>query len=700
MKSKSRENILRNFLKNIDFVNIALVISLLAIVCIVYFYNTRDIELKIAYGGFGPQDYVSQKLHPENYQKDWQNGILVYDNSLPMKVFYYLAKYFGISPTKTIYPFMFIQTLLFVMSVAFLVQTLFNNKFITFISVPVMLLSHLAGLDLSRFATRGFGGYLSFSLYYAYAGAFSLFAIGFFLRNKYVPCFVFLALSIYSHVTIGLFALVFIGSYALYRPKIILEKSFIVGIGVFSVLVAPHIFSIIHGPAITTGGIPADQWVKSTKMFSYHWYPINMKLFSKNAHREVFPFLLLCFFFLVALRYQDIKNEKNRKILIGCIGCVIMTIIGIIFSDISPIPFLIKVSLQRSTTLISFFGVLYLIFYLCKKVESDNVFITCLSIYSLLILVFASPGIAILPLFLLLYTDIKEEHLGSFKISSGGIKTTRILYLTIAILIIFLSVIPIINKEFKTSNLFPIATALSTYIWHPLQYLNPFYGFDFLIRGGRFKDSPLFLRLLIGTFLLAIGVIFFKRVKNDAFKIMSLSIFLLMTITIVWSLNHNDYSRWHNRYAEIASAYLDVQLWAKNNTANDALFMPDPTHSYGWRDFSERSSFGSLREWGFAAIAYNPNYKTYLEGIKRMKEFEIDIEKVTEEDMKNYETFPYSQTFTEPIRNKYYNMSDDRRMDLAKRYGIDYFVLVKSRMKDLSSMTVAFENEHFIVYKP
>ena len=80
-----------------------------------------------------------------------------------------------------------------------------------------------------------------------------------------------------------------------------------------------------------------------------------------------------------------------------------------------------------------------------------------------------------------------------------------------------------------------------------------------------------------------------------------------------------------------------------------------------------------------------------------MKELEGDIEKITEQDIENYKSLPYSQTFTEPIRNKYYNMSDDRRMYLAKNYGIDYFIMAKSRMKNLSAMPVAFENKHFMV---
>ena len=98
---------------------IALAACFLMLVFIMFYYNSKDINLRIAYGGYGPQDYIAQKLHPENFQKDFAPGmIFTYDHSLPMRAYYDLAKYCGISPSVTVYPIMFLQTLLFLFSVA------------------------------------------------------------------------------------------------------------------------------------------------------------------------------------------------------------------------------------------------------------------------------------------------------------------------------------------------------------------------------------------------------------------------------------------------------------------------------------------------------------------------------------------------------------------------------------------------------
>ena len=666
------------------------------ITCIIYHYNSKDIILKLAYSGASPQNYVAEKLHPENFKRNWEAaGVGKYDFSFPMRVYYYLAKYFGINPTTTMYPFMFIQTLLFLLSVAFLTQTLFQNKFLTIVSVIIIPVSNLAGLDLSRFATQGYGLYLEFAVFYAYANAFRLFALGFFLKNKYILMFIFLALSIYCHVNMGFFAIAFIGGYIFYNPRLFHDKSFIAGLLIFLFLVVPHIFLIISNSAITSGGIPIEQWVKSTRIFGFHWYPITMKLFTKNAHKEFFPFLLLCLFFFVALRYQDVKDEKNVKIILGTIGCLILSVFGIIFSDIYPIPFLIKISFQRSTGLITFFGVIYIIYYLFQKMESGNILNIILATYSLLILIFAKPGIAVLPLFLLLYFDIIEGHFGSLKIESDKTTIVKLCYFTSAFFFLLLFITSIFQNNHKISN------SVFLNLWAPLQYFNPFDGFDFFLRGGSFKVSHTFAYLIIGTSLITASIIINNRFRrNIAATILSINIFLVISLSAVWHLESDKYLGWHNWRSRIATSYLDVQLWAKNNTAINTLFMPDPSHSYGWRDFSERSSFGNLREWGYCAIAYNPDYKIYQEGIKRMKEFGIDMGKVTDKELNNSKTFIYGQKLAEDIRVTFYNMKAEQLRAISNKYKIDFIILNKKYHKHkFKVFKVAYENKYYVVYR-
>jgi len=688
-------NLTRNWINGFSAENlleILLGIGLVTVSCIVFYYNSKNIQVRLAHKGTSPHDYVSEKLHPENFQRNWRAvaGITNYDKSLPMRVYYYLAKYWGIGPTTTIYPYMFVQTLLFFLSVAFLAQTLFQNKVVAFVSVVVMSLSNLAGLNLSRFGA-GYSSLLSFPLFYGYANAFRFFALAFFLRNKYVLCFVSLALSMYSHLNMGLFALAFVGAYVLYKPGLLWDKCFVRGIFVFFVLVIPHIFSVLSSSTLSSGGIDPAEWVKSTKIFSLHWYPFTMKLFTKNAHREFFPFLVLCFSFFVSLRYHDIKDERTTKIIVGSIACLMMSSIGIIISEIYPIPLLIKISLQRSTGLITFLGVLFLIYYLVRKMNADNIFIVFLATYSLVVSVCSKPGIAVLPIFLLLYSDIREGYFGPLRIGSSNINISLSSYYLAAVLLLLFT----LNSVFKHEQ--SIANGILT----PLKYFNPFYRFDFLLRGGSFKLSPIFAYLVVGSALITAATIFISRSKsNKALRILFGSIFFALCVSTVWYLSRDHYLAWHSRYHDRASSYLDVQLWAKNNTPHDALFMPDPTHYYGWRDFSERSSFGNLREWGYCVIAYNPDYKLYQEGKKRMREFGLDIKGITEEDLKQSKTFIYGEKLSRDVRRTFYDMKAEQLTTLSLKYNIDYVIMNKRYHKNrFEAFKVAYENEYYVVYR-
>jgi len=399
----------------------------------------------------------------------------------------------------------------------------------------------------------------------------------------------------------------------------------------------------------------------------------------------------------VTLRYQDVKGEKNVKILSGTIVCMILSVFGIIFSDIYPIPFLIKISLQRSTGLITFLGVLYIIYYLFRKIDHGGIFNIFLAIYSLLLIVFAKPGIAVLPLFLLLYSDIKEGHFGSLKIETYKSSIGKSFYFTIVFLLLVLTLTCILQDNHI------IIKSIFVILWTPLQFFNPFHRFDFLLKGGVFKITPFLSYLVVGSFLITLTINFFdKSGRNKTSKIFFSSLFFLISLSTVWYLERDKYLNWHNRYSEIASSYLDVQLWAKDNTPTDSLFMPDPSHYYGWRDFSERSSFGNLREWGYSSITYNPDQKVFEEGLRRMKELGVDIAKITMDDIKKFTSVPYFYKF-DNVRKNYNNMSNSQLQTLSTKNEIDYFIfnkshLQKSLQKLFKKFRIAYSNDNFYVF--
>ena len=70
--------------------------------------------------------------------------------------------------------------------------------------------------------------------------------------------------------------------------------------------------------------------------------------------------------------------------------------------------------------------------------DGFNIIAIFLASYSLLIIAFSKPGIAVLPLFFLLYFDIREGHFGRLEISSANDKNVKT-YLNLGKMFIFIN---------------------------------------------------------------------------------------------------------------------------------------------------------------------------------------------------------------------------------------------------------------------
>jgi hypothetical protein len=139
--------------------------------------------------------------------------------------------------------------------------------------------------------------------------------------------------------------------------------------------------------------------------------------------------------------------------------------------------------------------------------------------------------------------------------------------------------------------------------------------------------------------------------------------------------------------------FKEVQLWAREHTPPDALFMVDPTIYYGWRDFSQRSSFGNLREWLHTAWLYDTRGDRFEDGRGRFAEFGIALDPYLDARP----PLAGAARLGAAVQRRYYEAGDGWRRDLAVRRGIDYFVFIKSHMRSPTGLPVAYENAAFLV---
>jgi len=129
-----------------------------------------------------------------------------------------------------------------------------------------------------------------------------------------------------------------------------------------------------------------------------------------------------------------------------------------------------------------------------------------------------------------------------------------------------------------------------------------------------------------------------------------------------------------------------AQVWARDNTPVDALFITPPQiwwlYQSDWRVFSERSTVATLSELLEAAFA--PDYLDYWK-----PRFEALAPGALEQFRGDY------------FENKrltaaaYYGLTTTDFVSLGKRFRADYLVIEKPHAYDLP---VVYENQHFVIY--
>ena len=388
-----------------SFENAVLLFVIFSAIGVSFYYTAGDLKEKVAFKGEGPQAYVNFKTKPQNFEKDWNFQFnSAQDFMLATKCYLYLKRNFGIDPSKAMYIQVLLQFLLIAFGSAFLSYTLFRNKIVATISAISVLITDILSLNLSRH-----GPSLEIPGYSGIPIGLMIFAICFFLRNRYFVTFLLSALTAYFYVNLGGMLIIFVLSYLFARPKLVIEKSFLSGFLLYILFMVPYVYLILANSAVLVSDIPRDKWVYLTRMFSFHWYPSALYSFIPYY---LTPMLFLCMLFFLSLSHIDIKGEKHQKILIGFISVVLMTLTGVFFAEVHPTPFFIKICLHKSTMLISVISFLYIINYLYLKIISDSPLFVFIALLTLLLPFFSKFGIAFLPLLLLSLSDIKSENIG------------------------------------------------------------------------------------------------------------------------------------------------------------------------------------------------------------------------------------------------------------------------------------------------
>ena len=144
-----------------------------------------------------------------------------------------------------------------------------------------------------------------------------------------------------------------------------------------------------------------------------------------------------------------------------------------------------------------------------------------------------------------------------------------------------------------------------------------------------------------------------------------------------------------------ARAYADVEHWAKTHTPRGTLFMPDPMHNYGWRQGSERPSYGSLREWLYTGWLYNSRRDVFQEGVQRFEALGLKLDDYYRMDLKKRNSA--GGKLYNDVTAVYYGKDTGVFEGIYKLRDVQYFVFDKSKLTHPPVLPIAYQNSYYIV---
>lgn len=393
--------------------------------------------------------------------------------------------------------------------------------------------------------------------------------------------------------------------------------------GIMSLLKEYGFFVIFALPclvwAFSKSGEPlTPEWILQLRArSSHHSFPLSWD-------KKDFVEYLLLFSFGVVLWSITFKNSQDKqthwKFFWFSMVVLVFCGIAIVFAEFVPLKIILRVQLFRSTKFLTIFIVLYAC-YVINYLFGKNMLYKALGLGTFLVLFFAgySNFLALL-LLLYIFAEYRNLHWG-------------VILFVISVLVL---------RVFTPHEGFPTKLNADEIVL----FIRPF-----------FEDKLRATLMILIVFWLAMKM----QIRKWLTYATSFAIILIIGLYIIPSLHEKFVPPIENR-----GNWIDAQIWAKENTPLDAMFITPP-YLQSFRVFSER---GVVADWKDGTQQY------------------FDIQ--------------YSYIWWERIndlgkndKNYYDNLPEDQLLKLCKKYDATHIVFPTVKVLDLP---LAHENKEFRIY--
>lgn len=500
----------------------------------------------------------------------------------------------------------------------------------------------------------GFGGPFFWGLYYNFADGMRLIALAMVLQRRFFIAALLFVLSVTTHPIMGVMGGVFaLGCFMSVRQKGDFNK-ILISAAVFLLLAGGWWFYHLRNVDVASASIPADIWIAFSKAFNYHFYPVANGMLTFDFERRFLPFLALLLLAIFYVLRIPIPERTRNGILLGGGLLLVVTLTGLGISYWSGSPGLIRLTLTRASDMLILASLAVVVAGLLSELEKGRFFQAAIA-SGLLLAPFIGPAVPIIYVVLVVVSQLPFWRLKNFTLND---KIALALIVAFCIFLLAYYQLRFVHLDYET-----------IYFGHK--------------------------QLWLMTLYVGIGVFVADRVRPFSAVLRQVGVVAVMVLILSKALYWVGTVNFGPRDKPLGEAYLNAQLWAKENTAPAALFLVDPTIYYGWRDFSQRSSFGNMREWLHTSWLYDSKKNNYDEGLRRAAEFGYSPPEYLNES-------PPLNGFgkiDKDVGNRFYSYDADWFREMAKKYSLDYIVMKKERIKNRLLLPVAYENEFFVIHE-
>lgn len=402
-----------------------------------------------------------------------------------------------------------------------------------------------------------------------------------------------------------------------------------------------------------SGEVDGTLFTDLTRLMSSHWFPANLGVFGERSWEALLPFTALLVVFAAVLRLRDPDaGRSDVQMLAAVIALVLIALLGVWFSLHSNSPALITLALHRASLVALLLAAALLTPRLLVLAVNGPMLLAWMAGGLLILSYWRAHGLPIAGAAVFAATALimrRQEQSGADRI------------VTVAAL----AMAAVVAASLAWNG--HAAALWNDTLW-TLEVLRskPFIAAVALVIAARFLASPVLLAMAVG-----IGA-------------------------YIW-MPSVDTMRSEDQRQE-AGRMLETQLWARANTPPDSVFMVDPTISYGWRQYSQRPSFGTVREWLYSGWLYNTDPKVMAEGLRRAALLGLDVPTYTEIAKTDF-TRAYTLLVTDATR--LFGEKDAATLtSLARENGIAFFVYDRRKVERLPALPVVFENDQYVILQP